>query len=62
MIGLKEYLEGMTDDIFEQDEIESHLMATDFDKYAGLLAFDLLSEGLSRSAPERTATQQKESF
>lgn len=46
MIGLKEYLEGMTDDIFEQDEIESHLMATDFDKYAKLLAVDLLSEGL----------------
>lgn len=46
MIGLKEYLEGMTDDIFEQDEIESHLMATDFDKYAELLAVDLLSEGL----------------
>lgn len=46
MVGLKEYLEGMTDDIFEQDEIENRLMYTDFDKYAELLAVDLLSEGL----------------
>lgn len=46
MTGLREYLESFTDDVFEQDEIESHLMDTDFDKYAELLAVDLLSEGL----------------
>nr|DAW58077.1 MAG TPA: hypothetical protein [Ackermannviridae sp.] len=46
MTGLREYLENLTDDVFEQDEIESHLMDTDFDKYAELLAVDLLSEGL----------------
>lgn len=46
MIGLREYLENLTDDVFAQDEIESHLMYTNFDKYAELLAVDLLSEGL----------------
>ena len=46
MIGLREYLENLTDDVFEQDEIESHLMDTEFDKYAELLAVDLISEGL----------------
>lgn len=46
MIGLREYLEGMTSDIFAQDEIENRLMYTEFDKYAELLAVDLLSEGL----------------
>ena len=46
MLGLREYLENLTDDVFAQDEIESHLMYTDFDKYAELLAVDLLSEGL----------------
>ena len=46
MIGLREYLENLTDDVFAQDEIENRLMCTDFDKYAELLAVDLLSEGL----------------
>ena len=46
MTGLREYLENLTDDVFEQDEIECHLMDTEFDKYAELLAVDLISEGL----------------
>lgn len=46
MIGLREYLENLTDDVFEQDDIENHLMDTEFDKYAELLAVDLISEGL----------------
>ena len=45
MAGLREYLESFTDDIFEQDEIESNLRSNNFDKYAELLAVDLLSEG-----------------
>lgn len=46
MTGLREYLESFTDDVFEQDEIESNLRSNNFDKYAELLAVDLLSEGL----------------
>ena len=28
MTGLREYLENLTDDVFEQDEIESHLVVS----------------------------------
>ena len=53
MTGLREYLENLTDDVFEQDEIESNLRSNNFDKYAELLAVDLLSEGLRRTDFEK---------
>lgn len=53
MIGLREYLESITDDIFAQDEIENRLMYTEFDKYAELLAVDLHKEGLKSTDFEK---------
>lgn len=57
MIGLREYLESITDDIFAQDEIESNLRSNNFDKYAELLAVDLHKEGLKSTDFEQICSK-----